>query len=74
MNLFKKFFILLLLCSSMMLTSCATNYYSAAKPSKDGSVVIVGVHINNFFGVVSPRAWVVDINTGKKEVLEVEFE
>ncbi len=58
----------------MVLTSCATNYYSAAKPSKDGKVVIVGVHHNPIFNHVSPRAWAVDIKTGKKEVLEVEFE
>ncbi len=62
--------------SSLLITSCKSAYISTSKPNKEGKVLVVGQKEFNIiiFNKVNPRAWYIDVNTGKKTDLEVVFE
>jgi len=70
----KKILIALIAVLPLVLMSCNSYYVSAAKPTKEGKILVVGSKQTLPLFIMKPKAWLVDEKTGEKTELEIEFE
>jgi hypothetical protein len=64
-----RIMLIMAICAMVLVATGCTTYYGVAKTSENKAIVVGGTHI--LWGPI-PKAWLVDLETGRTETMEVE--